>query len=368
MRVLLVEPYYTGSHLAWADGYAEHSRHDLRLITHPGRWWKWRMRGAAVTLAHSLESLDAWRPEVVLVSGMVDLAHFRTLARHVTGNVPTALYFHESQLTYPSPPGARPDDSYALINWISAYSADRVFFNSGYHRDVFFDSLPALLAKFPDPRHLDLIEEVEMRTEVLPVGIDLSWTTGRPRRASVPRILWNHRWEFDKDPETFADAIEYLVDTGVDFELVLLGPRPPQTPPALQRVRDVAGERIIHDRTAPTSTYRKLLAESDLVVSTARQEFFGVSIVEAIAAGCRPVLPNRLSYPWLIPEEHHEEVLYEQGTLGTALVEALSAPTPPEGLSESMHRFSWDSMGSVYDARLEDLARNGPVRPPFQPF
>jgi hypothetical protein len=37
MRVLLVEPYYGGSHRAWADGYVEHSRHDVKLVTHEAR-------------------------------------------------------------------------------------------------------------------------------------------------------------------------------------------------------------------------------------------------------------------------------------------------------------------------------------------
>ena len=51
MRILLIEPYFTGSHRAWAEGYAAASQHDVRLVTHDGRFWKWRMQGSAVTLA-----------------------------------------------------------------------------------------------------------------------------------------------------------------------------------------------------------------------------------------------------------------------------------------------------------------------------
>lgn len=361
MKVLLVEPYYSGSHRVWADGYVRHSSHEVRLITHPGRWWKWRMKGGAVTLAASLESLGGWTPEVVLVSDMIDLAHFRALARTHIGDPPTALYFHESQLTYPVAPGSSPDHSYSLTNWISACAADAVLFNSGYHRQIFFEKLGGFLATFPDMAHEHLIEGVESRSDVLPVGVDLSWVRPRSEERDTFRILWNHRWEFDKDPEAFADAVEHLIDVDVDFELVLTGPRPGRTPVALERIRNLAGDRIVHDGEAPTPTYRKLVAGSDIVVSASRQEFFGISVVEAIAAGCRPVLPNRLSYPWLIPDEHHHEVLYAEGELGPALARALQAPPAPESLAEAMKSFDWNEMATEYDSRLEALRE--PHRP-----
>lgn len=355
MNVLLVEPYYSGSHRAWADGYVRHSSHDVRLITHPGRWWKWRMKGGAVTLAASLESLEGWAPDVVLVSDMVDLAHFRALARTHIGDPPTALYFHESQLTYPVAPGSSPDHSYSLTNWISAYAADAVLFNSGYHRQVFFERLARFFGRFPDMGHEHLIQDVESRSDVLPVGVDLSWVRSRPAEKGTPRILWNHRWEHDKDPEAFADAVEHLVARDADFELVLAGPRPGRTPTALNRIRELARDRIVHDGEAPTPTYRKLVAGSDVVVSASRQEFFGISVVEAIAAGCRPVLPDRLSYPWLIPDEYHDDVLYPEGELGPALARALQMPGAPEPLTEAMMRFDWIEIAPGYDTRLEAL-------------
>jgi Mg2+/Co2+ transporter CorB len=43
--------------------------------------------------------------------------------------------------------------------------------------------------------------------------------------------------------------------------------------------------------------YAEVLLDSDVLVSTARHEFFGVAAVEAMTAGCFPVLPERLAYP-----------------------------------------------------------------------
>lgn len=328
------------------------------MLTHPGRWWKWRMRGSALTLAQSIGSLGAWVPDIVLVTDMTDVAHFRFFSRDSIGEVPIALYFHESQLTYPAPDGDETDLSYGFTNWLSAYSADRVLFNSEYHRDVFFEALPRLLRNFPDLNHDHLIHEVTSRSDVLPVGVDLSWVRLRTARNDPPRILWNHRWDHDKDPDVFADAISQLVDADIRFELVLLGPRPPQPPPALIRIREVAQHRIIHDDEVPVDQYRGLVSSCDIVVSTALQEFFGISVVEAIAAGCRPVLPNRLSYPSLIPEEYHDTVLYPDGGVAEAMMEAVAEPASPPGLPASMERYSWDVMAPVYDDSLEAIARD----------
>jgi hypothetical protein len=49
-------------------------------------------------------------------------------------------------------------------------------------------------------------------------------------------ILWNHRWEYDKAPDLFADAILAAAEKGADFRQALLGKRTPSS--ALARLRD----------------------------------------------------------------------------------------------------------------------------------
>jgi len=67
VNILLLEPYCSGSHRAWAEGYVAHSRHDVTLLALPTRFWKWRMQGGAVTLAEQVRALSlspilSWPP------------------------------------------------------------------------------------------------------------------------------------------------------------------------------------------------------------------------------------------------------------------------------------------------------------------
>ena len=81
MRVWIIEPYCTGSHLAWAEGYARATRHRASVLCMAGRFWKWRMQGGAMELAR--QAFDLMRqgecPDVILASDMLNLPAFLSL-------------------------------------------------------------------------------------------------------------------------------------------------------------------------------------------------------------------------------------------------------------------------------------------------
>ena len=370
MHIFLLEPYYGGSHRTWADGYAAHSHHYVHLFTLPARFWKWRMHGAAVTLADQVRA-QAARPDLILASDMLHLPVFLGLTRDILADVPVALYCHENQLTYPVPPGEKRDLTYGMMNWLSMLAADRVFFNSHYHYTDWFDALPRLLKHFPDWTHVHRIPEVQEKADVLPVGCDLrrldegdgdSIPSADP--SAPPLILWNQRWEYDKDPQTFFEALYALADEGIAFRVALAGANVRQMPTEFDRARRRLGERVVHYGHADKITYRRLLHQADVVVSTAIHEFFGVAIVEAIHCGCFPVLPRRLSYPEIVPCPYHEACLYPDFEgLVTRLRKAVSDDHRDAclairaALRRAVSRFDWATMAPRYDALLASLAR-----------
>jgi glycosyltransferase involved in cell wall biosynthesis len=238
-----------------------------------------------------------------------------------------------------------------------------VVFNSQHHHSEFFDELPRLLKHFPDHNNMETVEEIRDRSVVLPVGCDLSRLDDyRPEDEDlpprVPLILWNHRWEYDKDPEMFFRALYRMADEGYPFQLAIAGESFRQVPHEFEEAEKRLGSRIVHSGYAESlQTYARLLWRSHVVISTAIHEFFGISVVEAIYCGCYPLLPNGLTYPGILPKEAWAEHLYQDfGDLLGKLRNILATPYrwETERLRCAMRRFDWPLVVEQYDRLMED--------------
>ena len=380
MNVLALEPWFGGSHKRFLSGLAAHSAHDVRVVEMAARYWKWRMQGGAVTLAEKTRELMAtgWRPDLVFATDMVNVPAFLALTRDVLADVPVVLYFHENQLTYPLQEGRERDVTYAWINYLSALASSRVVFNSRFHFDEFFGALPDLLRRFPDYAHVRELPALREKSRVLRLGLDLDGLDAarpdaearRQREPGPPVVLWNHRWEYDKNPEAFFRVMNRLDDAGERFRLILAGKTFAEQPPAFEAGFRRYAERVLHYGYAESfADYAALLWRSDVVASTSIHEFFGISMLEAIHCGCHPLLPNRLTYPELIPERLHRPLLHapvlydsEEGLFDTlrAILRGDAHPLPGEVLREVPADLAWPLMAPRYDALFESVASAGP--------
>jgi len=380
MTIFALEPWYGGPRRHFLDGLVEHSGHAIQPLTMPGRFWRWRMEGGGVTLAEKIRSAvdEGGRPDLLLATDMVHLPAVLSLARPHLDGVPAVLYLHENQLTAPRPPGEERERSYAVVNYLSALAADRVVFNSQSHLDEFAEALPQLLRDFPDFTNLHTVRDIREKSTVLHPGLDLAahdaHTTGRSSRggrAAAPVVLWNQRWDHARNPSAFFEVMNRLDDAGAEFRLILTGEQFREQPEALDRAFERYAERILHYGYAEDfAEYSRLLHRADVVVSTARHEFFGVAIQEAIYCGCHPVLPHRMSYPELIPETHHRPllhapVLYEdKDELFGVLRDLLGGeerPLPTKTLREIPARLDWRTHADDFDALFEAVASQGAV-------
>jgi glycosyltransferase involved in cell wall biosynthesis len=159
------------------------------------------------------------------------------------------------------------------------------------------------------------------------------------------------------------EADEILKAEGmiVPFKLVLLGENFQAKPTSFITAGENYGDRILqYGFCKDKSEYFKWLSKSDIVVSTSIQENFGISIVEAAWAGCFPLLPDRLSYPELVPVEYKDQILYsDRIDFLNKLLKLLReiSENPLKTFSEHYENYSWKQMAPVYDDHFFNIIK-----------
>jgi len=357
-KIVVLEPYYGGSHKAFVDGLARNLPFDFRLYTLPARKWKWRMRLAAPMFAEQLETAaDIQDAAAFLCSPFVDVAVLRALLPVGLRHIPVYTYFHENQFAYPVQVDDERDFHFSLTNLTTALASDRLAFNSRYNLESLLDGYRQLSGKIYDMKLERVEQKIRDKARILhpPLdfgGIDAAGgNSGAHARGGPPVILWNHRWEHDKNPEEFFQALYALAEGGVSFSLVVAGQSFQRVPAVFAEARERLGKRVSHFGFLPDrAEYIRWLRRASVVVSTARHEFYGMAVIEAVRAGCRPLLPDRLSYPELFAAEF----LYREGELETALCAALEkGGLTDEQACELTDRFSWDALKPQFRQWLE---------------
>lgn len=336
------------------------------------------MRGGAAWFADRLAAVP--EPcDLIFATSLLDLADLRGLLPPPLDRCPLVLYMHENQLTYPLSPHEEFDFHFGYTNIVSCLAADRVVFNSVFHRELFLDSLPTYLGRMPEAVPSGIRPRLAAKSVVLPVGLarvphppdTVAMWRGSPcdddvgppwPRGERPILLWNHRWEFDKRPDIFASAVSRLLDRGLDFEIVLLGEeghRGDVFTPLIDRL----GDRCLHAGfAADRADYEAWLAVADVVVSCAEQEYFGIAVAEAIHAGCYPVLPRRQVYPSLYGPHCKGPHFYDTEDDLVGLLERL---VRGEGcghmcsLSRDVDQYCWPRLAPRYDRLIAKVAAAG---------
>ena len=365
MNIVLIEPFFTGSHKQWALGYKHHSKHNIDIISLKGIFWKWRMHGGAVTLSKMFnEYLEVnKKPDLIIVTDMLNLPVFTSLAN--VKNIPIISFFHENQITYPWSTQDRDkeknrDHHYGFINYTTALRSDLVMFNSHYHKNIFIKELKKFLKKFPDNNDLFNVDIIEKKSVVSYLGLDLEKFDQYKKNSTnqCPIILWNHRWEYDKNPEEFFECLKKIKNENIKFKLIILGEEFQTEMDVFTKSRKYFSNEIIHMGYAKSfSEYASLINKSDILPVTTKQEFFGVSVIEAIYCGVFPILPKRLTYPELFNSDLNPDNFYQDSTdLFIKLKECIVNNTK-KSLREYSNRYKWSKIAKDYDNIIQKVIK-----------
>jgi glycosyltransferase involved in cell wall biosynthesis len=372
VNVLLLSAYAARSHRHWQFALQDmFPTWKWQPLTLPPRYFAWRIRGNPLYWAMEHRPVLEGSHDLLLATSMVDLATLRGLVPALTA-LPSLLYFHENQFAYPSGRARHSPVEAQMVSLYSALAADRLCFNSSYNQETFLAGCDALLGRLPDRVPGGVVAALRAKAVVLPVPFDNGqcvtpasptiWIgpESYPRRPL--RLLWVGRFEHDKGPERLEPLLGLLEHMNLDFELALIGQQFRQSPEVFSRMRDQHRDRLVHFGNLPSSgDLHAVMERADLVLSTSLHEFQGLAVLEAVARGCVPVVPDRLAYTEIYParfryRSHLQDPLREAAA-AAALVRTLAVELGAGAISApGVGPWGTTALRPRYRAVIEELA------------
>jgi glycosyltransferase involved in cell wall biosynthesis len=361
----LLSAYDAPSHRYWRESLGRYCpQHRFTQLALPPRYFSWRIRGNSLSWAFTCRRALMRDYDLLVVTSQVDLSALRGFVPGL-GNIPTLLYFHENQFAYPLSDAAHGSLEPRIVNLYSALCADMLVFNSAWNQRSFLAGVDELLHRLPDQVPPGLVDRLDSRAHVLPVPIEPVYAGAglpqfaRRRPGARLQVVWNHRWEYDKGPETLLAAVTECIQNRVPVNFHIVGQQFRNQPAPLQELEQLL--RLHPDYLGHWGTvtgrqnYYRLLERADVVLSTALHEFQGVAVMEAVARGCQPLVPDRLSYPELFPARYRyrstpQQPQLEGAQIADSLLElAQRAMSGGDFEVPDMTAYGWQEMAPDYE-------------------
>ena len=377
MKILLLSAYDAASHIYWRKGLvAQFPEHDWQVLSLPPRYFSWRIRGNSLSWAFGEQAVLSQSYDLIIATSMTDLSALKGMAPQLA-TVPTLVYFHENQFAYPESGREFGSVEPKILNIYTALAADRVLFNTEYNRSTFLNGSRKLLKKLPDQVPAGLIDQLAARCEVVHVPLPDSlfagplpasvpvivWSTEQPVNNRPLRLIWAARWEFDKGPDRLLAILRVLERRGVDFRLCVLGERFRHSPKDFDQIETEFAHRLDQFGYAESrEEYLNWLHAADVMLSTATHEFQGLSVLEAVAMGCIPVLPGREVYPELfaasyIYDDCGKDIGREAEIAADCILQHRARLTEGEAEIPDVHSLSWSQLRLAYAQAMEDTLK-----------
>lgn len=297
--ILLLSGYHALSQAHWCKAIQQFSgEHNWVELALPARYFSWRMRGNPLSFAAINAAALEQHYDLIIATSSVDLATLQSLypaLRQCT----SVLYFHENQFAYPAGNTPQHTIDWQITSLYSALRADFLIFNSAYNKNSFLEGVATLLNKMPDLVPKNISNDLLNKSSVLPVPInDVGTTPIKKPLANSLTVLWNHRWEWDKQPQLLYQVVKQVDQQKLPIKFIITGQSFRTTPSEFYDITNQYSHLVKHQGfVEKRSDYEQLLQQADVVLSTAIHEFQGISVLEAASLGCVPLLPNKLSYP-----------------------------------------------------------------------
>lgn len=308
--------------------------------------------------------------DLLIATSMVDLATLRGLVPSLAA-IPSLYYFHENQFDYPQHSQRHSLLEAQMVSLYGALAADRLVFNSRYNLQTFVQGCDELLSRLPDEVPPGIPAALRDKSSVLAVPLlpadeaadSCVWSGGV---AGLPqhtlRILWSARFEHDKGGEGLQAILRLLERQGMDYELAVTGQQFRNSPQVFAEIEREFHHRLVQfGYVESPGEYRALQQGADVVLSTALHEFQGLAVMQAVQAGCLPVVPDRLAYSELYSPVYRyasntDDLAAEASSALALLLRLAHQLSVGEAQIPSMECFTTQALRPGYRALLQGMS------------
>lgn len=364
MKILLLSAYDADSHQYWRSSLVnQFPEFEWECMTLPARYFSWRIRGNSMSWAFGPDSEILHQSfDLIIATSMTDLASLRGFIPSLA-QIPTLLYFHENQFAYPVSQKANKSIEPQMVNLYSALSADYIAFNSDYNRETFLEGVTHLLKRLPDYIPTDIPDLLRQKSEVLEVPLVAECYQSHEQHSSLSNtleVIWNHRWEYDKGPDKLLNAMDSILHNDPSILFHIVGQQFRNIPEAFNLIKQNHTANIKSwGYVTSHQEYRALLRTTDVVLSTAEHDYQGIAVLEAVASGAIPALPDRLAYKELFAKEYRYSETNETASLTQMMTDlAMKKRAGEMPQAPDISHLSWEHCKPrYYEAFKETIQR-----------
>ena len=408
IHVMIIYCDYT-SHSYWAKTYQKYSNHMVSTMSVDGSYFKWRMQSVAIAFSRKFiqiffdetfnennsKSLNLKNqinikcdikiskcPDIIIIDDMIDLNVFSNIINQFNNDIKYIYFMHENQLTIPWKANDRDIDNksdwiYAYQNFKCMLGANKIWWNSEYHMNDYFNNLPKLIKNKSndDWTAIKMINFAKIKSNIMYLPMDFDKINIinntlkqeiRNKKANISEviILWNARWESDKNPSLFLYALRHIkkIKSLPSFKLVIVGENFSYSKKSKHSQQSQSIFDIIHNEFKDdllqfgyVNSYQEYilwLNLSDVLIITSDHEFFGISLMETIYCDTMVILPDNLVYT-----EHFKQTNYSyfynhtsKGDLVKKLINVLQTIQNDQTSQVSKIKDVCKKIASQYDA------------------
>jgi len=254
----------------------------------------------------------------------------------IFGVVPIIFFQHTSHSCIPRQHKGISGDLFRMSEFANFVAAAEVWLGSKSHRDIILNSAGHLFTE-------DFLRMIERKIRIIALGLDMDEICP-PQVVDPIRVIFPYRMNADKGLPEFLRYAVLLQAKDPTAEFFVRNDSKRFCEEFRRAIRNVTFFSPL-----PREEFFNLARRCNVIFSAANLETFGLAVLECVACGAYPILPDRLSYSEIFAS--HPEILYKD------IDEAVEMTLAARGKifdNSFVSKYLWKNLAGYWQSALED--------------